>query len=71
MRPGPERVDDGIEVSELRWLGCEAPTRHFRVLGGGHTWLNGAQYLPVSRIGPRFPDVTNEDLWSFFEDLRL
>jgi polyhydroxybutyrate depolymerase len=71
MRPGPERVDDGIEVSELRWLGCEAPTRHFRVRGGGHTWLNGAQYLPVSRIGPRFPDVTSEDLWSFFEDLRL
>jgi polyhydroxybutyrate depolymerase len=69
--PGPNPVDDGIEVVEHRWRDCEAPTRHFEVVGGGHTWLGGNQYLPADQIGPRFPDVTNQDLWDFFEAHRL
>jgi polyhydroxybutyrate depolymerase len=70
MESGPERVDDGISVDVLRWTGCAAPVVHYRVSGGGHTWFGGLQYLPVDRIGPTYPDLTNEDLWSFFENLR-
>jgi len=68
---GPERLDDGIRVEEDRWTGCAAPTRHLRVIGGGHTWLGGRQYLAESVIGPSYPDVTNGDLWTFFAEQRL
>jgi polyhydroxybutyrate depolymerase len=68
--PGPERVDDGISVELLEWSGCRAPTRLFRVLGGGHTWLGGRQFLPVETIGPAYPDLNNEDVWAFLRDLR-
>jgi len=68
---GPERVDDGIRVEEERWTGCAAPTRHLRVIGGGHTWLGGRQYLEEAVIGPSYPDVTNGDLWTFFSEQRL
>jgi polyhydroxybutyrate depolymerase len=67
---GPERVDDGIRVEEDRFAGCRAPVRHFRVIGGGHTWVSGFQYLPVARIGTTYFDLTNEDLWNFFDSVR-
>lgn len=63
---GPDRVDDPIRVEEDRWSGCTALVRHYRVIGGGHTWLGGRQFLPVRVIGPAYPDVSNEDLWAFF-----
>ena len=66
LRPGPERADDGIDVLETTYAGCRAPVHLLTVRGGGHTWVNGEQYFPPSRIGPSFADVTNEDLWAFF-----
>ena len=64
---GPNRVDDDVRVEEDRWSGCAAPVRHYRAIGGGHTWLGGRQFLPVNVIGPPYPDLSNEDLWSFFQ----
>ncbi|MDP3498925.1 MAG: PHB depolymerase family esterase [Myxococcales bacterium] len=67
---GPERVNDGITVDVITWSGCLAPVVLYRANGGGHTWLGGRQYLPVAQIGPSYPDLTNDDLWTFFKDLR-
>jgi polyhydroxybutyrate depolymerase len=37
------------------------------VLGGGHTWPGGYQYLPVERVGHTSLDFNANDLmWSFF-----
>lgn len=65
---GPDRVDDDIRVEVDTWSGCAAPVRHLRVIGGGHTWLGGRQFLPESVIGPAYPDLVNEDIWSFFQE---
>lgn len=35
--------------------------------GGGHTWPSGSQYLPIDKIGPVSYDLSNDQIWEFFE----
>ncbi|MEM1417856.1 MAG: hypothetical protein AAGH15_23355, partial [Myxococcota bacterium] len=70
LLPGPERADDGIDVVASVYRECAAPLTLLSVRGGGHTWVNGHQYFPARLIGPTFADVTNEDLWAFFDAVR-
>ncbi len=49
---------DGKDRSEV-WL--------FRLVGGGHTWPGGAQYLPRAIIGRVCHDVDSEAIWLFFQ----
>jgi polyhydroxybutyrate depolymerase len=49
--------------------GCQAGTSVWldTLVGGGHTWPNGAQYLPVRLIGPVSHQVDAPTaIWSFF-----
>ena len=36
------------------------------VEGGGHTWPDGNQYMPVGRIGPVSHDISFDQIWEFF-----
>ncbi len=49
---------DGKDRSEV-WL--------FRLVGGGHTWPGGSQYLPRALIGRVCHDIDSETIWSFFQ----
>ncbi len=44
---------------ELRFIGVEEM---------GHTWPDGAQYLPAGVVGPVSTDISTGDIWSFFAD---
>jgi polyhydroxybutyrate depolymerase len=49
LPPGP----DGLPITRLTWWEPgRAPVVLHRIEGGGHTWPNGPQYLPVRLIGP-------------------
>lgn len=64
---------DGSTVVATDWA-CAAGTRvrYLRIDGGGHAWPGGAQYLPVSVIGPVNRDVdAAADAWALFRDARL
>jgi polyhydroxybutyrate depolymerase len=39
--------------------------------GGGHTWPGGAQYLPADKIGPVSRDLSNTQIWEFFNRFSL
>lgn len=39
----------------------------YKIIGGGHTWPGGAQYLPVSTIGTTCHDIdATKIIWDFF-----
>lgn len=39
----------------------------YKIDGGGHTWPQGLQYLPVAMVGPVCKDFNcNEAIWNFF-----
>lgn len=41
----------------------------YTVLGGGHTWPGGIQYLPVNLIGRTCRDIdANTEIWNFFNE---
>ncbi|RIK05391.1 MAG: esterase [Acidobacteria bacterium] len=64
---GPE--DDGSSVVTFSWSGCadSAAVELYRIDGGGHTWPNGPQYLPVRRVGQTNRDFdATEHIWEFF-----
>ncbi len=64
---GPTTTELLPSIVEIRYEGCDAPTVHLKVRGGGHTWPGGP-VLPPDRFGP-----TNQDLdataaiFDFFE----
>lgn len=72
VRTLPDRdTTDQSTVRQLDVHGCTAPVRLLRVEGGGHTWPGGAQYLPVTWIGPTNRDIdATETIWRFFTDAR-
>ncbi len=39
--------------------------------GGGHTWPSGPQYLPEKKIGLVTHQLSNEDIWDFFQNKHL
>jgi len=60
-----DRFDDGTRVTRLDWLECQVPLVMYRIDGGGHTWPDGFQYLPASRIGVVSRELTNDHVWAF------
>ena len=50
----PRAMPDGTKVTRLVYSGCAAgaAVALYTVDGGGHTWPNGPQFLPVARVGP-------------------
>lgn len=37
------------------------------IIGGGHTWPGGWQYLPAAWVGPVSYDISFEQIWEFFQ----
>jgi hypothetical protein len=57
---------DGVRVEEEIWSNCTAPVQLARIVGGGHTYPNGRQYLDVSEIGPTLREWGAERIWAWF-----
>ncbi len=65
----PERVDDGTSVTLTLEGGCPpgVSVALDTIVGGGHTWPGGWQYLPVFIVGPTSRQIdASETIWSFF-----
>lgn len=62
---------DGCRADVERWTGGVGGTEviRYRLVGGGHTWPGGAQYLPRRLVGVvcRDFDATDE-IWRFFAE---
>ena len=37
------------------------------IVGMGHTWPNGSQYLPENLVGPVSRDISADHIWEFFQ----
>jgi polyhydroxybutyrate depolymerase len=64
--PIPE--DDGTTITQLTYAPCQggASVVFDNVVGGGHTWPGGLQYLPVSVIGKTSKNLdASQAIWSF------
>jgi polyhydroxybutyrate depolymerase len=65
---------DGTSIAYVRYAPCtgQAENRFYDVVGGGHTWPGGVQYLPVSSIGRTSADINaGQEMWQFFSGLTL
>mgnify|MGYP001583841336 CR=1 FL=1 len=59
--------EDGCKPKRRVWSGGEAPVELRTVVGMGHTWPGGSQYLPTAWIGPVCEDFdATTDIWEFF-----
>lgn len=61
--------DDGAHVEVDEHDGCAAGSRVllYRIVGGGHTWPGGTQYLPKSTIGTVCRDIDGtKEIFDFF-----
>lgn len=60
---------DECRTEVTQWKGGRDGTevRLYRVQGGGHTWPEGAQYLPEFLIGKVTRDFGSADIWEFFK----
>ena len=61
---------DGCTVEKSSWSGGKNGTSVvlYKVIGGGHTWPGGAQYLPERIIGKTCRDFDGLDaIWDFFK----
>ena len=45
--------------------------RFCTIQGGGHTWPDGPQYLPVEIIGPTNGDMGNGQIWEFLSRFKV
>lgn len=60
---------DGTRVRQDTYRGCRPGTEvvFYAVLGGGHTWPGGAQFLPAGIVGRTSRDVdASQRIWDFF-----
>jgi polyhydroxybutyrate depolymerase len=69
----PDIADDGTRVTKIEYPRCENETKVllYRIEGGGHTWPDGRQYLPVRRVGFTTRDINGcDEIWQFFRELK-
>jgi polyhydroxybutyrate depolymerase len=69
----PDIADDGTRVTKLEYSRCENGSKVllYRIAGGGHTWPDGRQYLPVRRVGRTTRDINGcDEIWQFFQSLK-
>lgn len=61
--PVENRVSETVVFREYQ--DCEAPTGHYVIEGGGHTWPGG---LAIGRLGPATKEISAAEIaWAFFE----
>jgi polyhydroxybutyrate depolymerase len=48
---------DNTEIEKYSYECCGAEVFLYKIVGGGHTWPGGAQYLPESIIGRTSKDI--------------
>ncbi|MCE9581439.1 MAG: hypothetical protein K8T20_02865 [Planctomycetes bacterium] len=67
----PDRdKDDGCHVQRREWSGGAAPVVLRTVVGGGHTWPGGSQYLPKGIVGVVCRDFdATQEIWEFFKGI--
>jgi len=63
-----DMVTDGTQVIRTEWSGCAtAPLLLFEMVGAGHTWPSGLQYLPEEKIGKVSREIDGaSEIWHFF-----
>jgi polyhydroxybutyrate depolymerase len=69
-----DTVADGTSIAYSRYAPCGrgGENRFYDVVGGGHTWPSGVQYLPVSSIGRTSTDLdASQAMWDFFRTSTL
>ncbi len=68
-RHGSEDEDDTTYAQERRWSDCGGlPVVGVKVVGGGHTWPQGRQYLPEALVGKVTTAPVGVDwMWAFFD----
>ena len=69
----PNITADGTRVAKIAFDRCETGSAVvlYRIEGGGHTWPDGRQYLPVSWIGRTTRDINGCDkIWEFFQSFK-
>jgi polyhydroxybutyrate depolymerase len=68
--PAPANSSSGLETRREFYSGCRenAAVALYTVVGGGHTWPGGRQYLPAFLIGKTSRDFdADEVIWKFFQ----
>ncbi len=66
----PDRSDDGTRVRLREGTGCTPHTgvAVYTIVGGGHTWPGGLQYLPERLVGRTSRDLdAGQVMWDFFD----
>jgi polyhydroxybutyrate depolymerase len=66
----PAKSSEGLDTHREIYSGCQqnAAVALYSVVGGGHTWPGGKQYLPQFLIGKTSRDLNaNEVIWQFFQ----
>jgi polyhydroxybutyrate depolymerase len=61
---------DRMSVQQTFYRDCVAAVMLYTVIGGGHTWPGGQQYLNEQMIGRTCRDIdANRVIWNFFREL--
>ena len=66
----PDIANDGTTVVETKYTNTTNNNEviGYQIIGGGHTWAQGLQYLPENIIGKTCQDINgNEIIWQFFK----
>jgi polyhydroxybutyrate depolymerase len=69
----PDITADGTRVTKIEYTQCATASKVvlYRIDGGGHTWPDGRQYLPVGLIGRTSRDINAcDEIWEFFRSLK-
>jgi polyhydroxybutyrate depolymerase len=69
----PDIAADGTRVTKIESTRCESKSKVvlYRIDGGGHTWPDGRQYLPMRLIGRTTRDINGcDEIWAFFRSLK-
>lgn len=63
-----DTANDDMHVELTAWRYCSgADVLLYRIVGGGHTWPSGSQYLPAFIVGRVTKDIDGANVaWSFF-----
>lgn len=64
-------TSDGTEIEKYDYTCPSTEVVLYKVIGGGHTWPGGAQYLSESIVGKTSRDINaTEAIWEFFKKNR-
>jgi polyhydroxybutyrate depolymerase len=70
----PERAHDGTHVRRETWSGGKQETEVvvYTIVGGGHTWPGGIQYLPKMLVGRVSRQIDGTQvIWDFFRPKKI